>query len=524
MTPSERRWCWAYALVLAVLTSLPPLLGFATQGEAWRFTGFVFGVEDGNSYLAKMLQGASGAWLFRTPYTAQEQRGVLAFLPYLLLGKMAGGTGMHEQLAALFHIARIAAIPAVVLATHRFLGHFIQAPGWRRWGTVLATAGGGLGWLLVALARQDWLGSLPLDLHSPESFGFLALYGLPHLGAARALLLLGLCLYLEARERPRRAWAAGAAWLLLGLAQPLTVLVGYAVLGAHLCALALRGGVGREAEVRAWLPAAGRALALSAPLVLYTAAAFATDPFLRGWTAQNRIPSPHPAHYLAAYALVLIPAAWGASALLRSRRAAALLPVAWVALLPLLAYAPVNVQRRLPEGLWVALIALAAVGLASAANTTRARRTGAIVLAFSLPSTLLLLAGGVEVARRPAAPAFVPAEAAQAFGWLAGHAEPGSVVLATYATANALPAWAPVRVPAGHGPESVGLEQVLPQVEAFFRGELSGDAWARLRAGHSIDYVLEGPLERASGGAAPEVLNGLMRVFDSHDYTIYRVP
>jgi hypothetical protein len=92
-------------------------LAFQTQGEAWRFTGFVFAVEDGNSYIAKMLLGANGAWLFRTPYTADPQRGVLAFLPYLLLGKLAAGEGIHEQLVALFHLFRILAIPAAVLAT-----------------------------------------------------------------------------------------------------------------------------------------------------------------------------------------------------------------------------------------------------------------------------------------------------------------------------------------------------------------------------------------------------------------------
>ena len=39
--------------------------------------GFIFAVEDGNSYIAKMLSGVQGAWLFRTPYTSMQQGGVL---------------------------------------------------------------------------------------------------------------------------------------------------------------------------------------------------------------------------------------------------------------------------------------------------------------------------------------------------------------------------------------------------------------------------------------------------------------
>ena len=38
---------------------------------------------------------------------------------------------------------------------------------------------------------------------------------------------------------------------------------------------------------------------------------------------------------------------------------AGLLPAAWVALLPVLAYLPVNLQRRLPDGVWVAWVILA---------------------------------------------------------------------------------------------------------------------------------------------------------------------
>ena len=69
MTRAERRWCLGLSVVLMLLTSIPYLVGFQEQRGAWAFTGFVFGVGDGNSYIAKMLQGAAGAWLFRTPYS-----------------------------------------------------------------------------------------------------------------------------------------------------------------------------------------------------------------------------------------------------------------------------------------------------------------------------------------------------------------------------------------------------------------------------------------------------------------------
>ena len=98
----SRKWVLIWAGIVFGITFIPYLLGFAIQGEDWRFSGFVFGVEDGNSYIAKMINGANGDWLFRTPYTTLKQPGILAFIPYLLLGKLSAGLGQHEQLLALF--------------------------------------------------------------------------------------------------------------------------------------------------------------------------------------------------------------------------------------------------------------------------------------------------------------------------------------------------------------------------------------------------------------------------------------
>ncbi len=100
----ERKTALIVAVIVSILTILPYLIGFISQGEEWRFTGFVVGVEDGNSYLAKMLSGAAGNWLFRSPYSSSPQKGVIAFLPYILLGKITSGPAQHEQLIVIVSI------------------------------------------------------------------------------------------------------------------------------------------------------------------------------------------------------------------------------------------------------------------------------------------------------------------------------------------------------------------------------------------------------------------------------------
>lgn len=525
MKRAERNWCLGYALALAALTTVPYLLAYAAQGDMWRFSGFLFGVEDGNSYIAKMLQGASGAWLFRTPYTTYPQRGVIAMLPYLLLGKLASGEAMHEQLVALFHLFRMLAIPLAVLATYRFVGLFIRETKWRRWATLLATAGGGLGWLLLLVPGGTLLGSPPLEFYSPETFGFLGIYGIPHLVLARALLLWALATYIEAPGTRSAAWKAGILLALLALVQPLTVLAAYAVIGAHLLAVA---GAAKKNALREtltpWLAAAGKMLVVSGPLVVYLAWSFASDPFLRLWTEQNVITSPHPLHYLLAYGALIPAAVLGGRWLMRQQGPSGLLPIAWAVLIPALAYAPHNLQRRLPEGAWVAVVTLAALGLASwMRKRPSAQALATVLLVISLPSAVLLLSGGASLALSPREPAFLPADQADAIERLGEHADAGDVVLAGYDASNALPAWAPLRVIAGHGPESANLDEVLPRVNAFFEGETNDSERQEMLDELAVRFVFWGPQERGLGSWLPAKSDLVRGLFASGEYEVFAV-
>ena len=525
MSRDERRWCVGASLAVMLLTSIPYLIGFQAGRPGWVFTGFVFGVGDGNSYIAKMLQGAAGAWLFRTPYSSLDVPGVLAFLPYLLLGKLAAGQELHAQLVILFHLARLASIPLLVFAVYRFSALFLPESTWRRWATALTILGGGLGWLLALSGHGQAFGSLPLDLISPESFGFLAVYGLPHLVLARALIFFALTTYLT----PGSGWRSGVwAGLLLAalvLVQPLAVLSAYAALACHVFVLLVLEAAGRQGEsVGPWARKAAITALIPLPLVVYYAYGAFFVPALQQWAAQNILPSPPPVHYLLAYALILAPAVVGARDLIRSDAAGGWFLVAWIAALFLLAYAPVTVQRRLIEGAWVALSVLAARGLRSVPiGAARRRWLAAGLLAASMLTSVLLLAGGAWEAIHPSVPLYRPASETAAFHWIADHARPGSIVLATFDTANALPAWAPVRSVTGHGPETAHLAQIEPQVEAFFGGSLVGVAAERFLDDQRVDLVLRGPAqdEGASWDGLPSAR--LSPVYDHDGYVIYSV-
>jgi hypothetical protein len=275
-------------------------------------------------------------------------------------------------------------------------------------------------------------------------------------------------------------------------------------------------------EQRARLTTAVAAGLLSAPMLLYTIFVFSSDPVLALWNAQNRLPSPHPLHYVAGYVVWVVPAVVGWRVLWQRQQRLALFTAAWLLLAPVLLYLPIPTQRRLIEGVQLPLAVLAVLGLGAVAQGRR-RWAATVMLALVLPTSLLLWLGAVFAASRPSEPIFLPAAQVAVFDWLAQQAQPGQVALAAYHTGNALPAYTPLTTYIGHGPETIGLEVKQPRVTRFFAAGTSDAERRALLAEGRISYVLFGPHERALGGFDPDSVDYLEWGYAAGDYTVYRV-
>jgi hypothetical protein len=541
---------WRFVLIGSIaaltITSIPYALGAALATEDRVFGGFVYAVEDCYSYLAKMRQGAGGAWLFHLAFTPEPHPGTLFFPVHLLLGKAAAllpGGDLTARMVWVYHGARVAFGLVLLLTVYRFLAAFTERVAVRRLAWLMVTFGGGLGWLLVALGRPGWLGSIPLDFILPEGFTFLVLYAFPHIALARTLLLWGILFLLRAWvERPKSKttsphhasritlhasrlpgsrWAgmAGLAWLLMGLIVPFYVAVAWAVVGAAWAALALRE---RRVPWREGLLAGGTAL-ISAPIVVYSAWVFTADPVYATWAAQNRILSPHPWHYLAAYGVPLVLAAFAVRDTWREE-GPVWLALAWVGVVPALVYLPFNLQRRLVEGVQVPLSLLAALGLSSPGLQRLRSRVvaGALLAGLSITNMLLVTGNCLALLARPA-PIYRDAGEVAALDWLSERARPDDVILAAYATGNYLPARVGARAFVGHGPESVRADEKKTLVARFFAAA-ADDAWRQqLLAQYRVDYVFWGPVERALGDFDAHQATYLRPVHAVERYTIFEV-
>ena len=538
----EYRFVLIFGIIALAITSIPYVVGATMATEERVFGGFVYATSDCYSYLAKMRQGAEGAWLFHLPYTPEPHPGTPFFLLHLMLGKIAAllpGGNLTSRMVCVYHAARWFFGLGLLMMIYRFLALLTGQIRVRRLAWLMTTFGGGLGWILIALGRPTWLGSLPLDVILPEGFTFLVLYAFPHIALARTFLLGGFLALLgvwrtgttngERAQSATRGWRsgtalAGLAWLAMGLVVPFYVAVAWAVTGAAWITLTLRRHRLCWQEIRAAVVAG----LISSPAVIFSVWRFTTDTTYATWAAQNQILSPHPFHYVAAYGL---PLALALSAARDSWKSDELtwLAWAWVAVVPILIYSPFNLQRRLVEGVQVPLSLLAAVGVVRITNTTSSakplRRTlvvGAILIAL-LPTNAMLVAGNTLSLRPRPHPVFRDQGEIAALCWLSPRVGPADVVLTSYETGNYLPARAGSRAFVGHGPETVHADEKRALVATFFKATTE-DGWRQdLLEAYDIDYVFWGPLERTLGNFAPRTVPYLREVHRVGDYTIFTV-
>lgn len=512
---SEWRWLMAVSLAILLLSSLPTLYAWSLESPDRVFTGSVYNVEDANSYLGKMRLGARGEWLFYLFYTPEPHEPILVYPFYLFLGKLAAGLGTPLPLA--YHLSRVLFGFGLLVTIYVFVAYFTPDLTHRRLAWFLCAIGSGLGWLLLMLGAVPWLGSLPLDFWVPEAYTFLVLYSTPHLALAQGLLLLVVLLTLRGFEKDAR-WSLVAAGLAfaMGWVVPFYAGVLAAAIAAYLLAMALR---------RQHFPWRELGLATvtglgAVPPIIYIGWSFA-KPVYAEWAAQNRILSPHPAHYLLGFGLLIVPAAWGAVHAWRQGGDRWLLPLAWVLVVPFLLYLPFNLQRRMCVAVQVPLALLAAVGLLARLRGKPMLRLGYVLLVGL--SNWLLIAGSLGPIRQRTEPIFRSGAEVAALRWLNRHASPEETVLASFQVGNVVPVYTDLRVFAGHGPETLYSAQKGVALTRFFEPETDDEWRQNLLTEYGIDYVFYGPHELALGTWEPAHTPYLFSVYDEAGYVIFRV-
>lgn len=512
----EIRWALAWAIFIVGLSCLPYLYAWLSTPADTFYTGLIVNPYDGNSYLAKMLQGGRGEWLFHLPYTSEDHAGAFVYIFYLLLGHFSALVGLPWIWA--YHLARVLGGLFLLLVSYYFVALFLNDVRERRAAYLLVGLSSGLGWLVAPLGMMT-----SSDLWIPESVTFYSIFANPHFPLAMALMLMIFAFVVKVR----RVALAALCSLLLAVVQPFCILTVYAVLGVYLglCFIA-----GRERS-SLWPEIVGTVVsgAVAAPVMIYDYYVFTFNPALHAWSAQNLTPSPPPWDYVLGYGLILALALGGVVWSVR-QRTNGFLPT-WVGVNALLLYAPFSLQRRLVTGLHIPLCILAAVGLFRYVLPRRALLRN-VLIALTLPTNILLLVASTGGAARHEHPLYIYRDEKEALDWLRENTAPHEVVLAWPGEDSSgpfpfpgngllIPAWAGNRVLYGHPFETIEAEEKRAQALTFFAGETAAPVRREILERYDVDYVFYGPQERV-WGADLESLPFLTIVYHNDLVTIYK--
>lgn len=505
---SEFRWVALAALAVVLLSSLPYLVVALSTPPDLAFGSVLVNPIDGQSYFAKMRQGYDGSWLFRLPYTHNDEADAFLFTYHLGLGHIARVTRL--PLAAVYHIARIAGGWASLVVVYLLMARVFDVTAERR-----------RAWWFVALTSGlGWIGLRGTDLVIPESNTFFAVLTNAHFALAMALMAL---LFMAVVDGS--VLVAVLTSVALAVLQPFAPIAVFAALGVFLLfrwVRPLEDKGGRTFPMRQARAVLAAGLIIT-PLMLYFYLVTQRDPILQGWSTQNVTPSPQVGEYLIGFGVMSILAIPGARFALKRGRDTDVIVVAWAVTSALLLYAPFALQRRFSLGLHIPVALLGVMGLtyvlAPRFRDRAAHRLPIVLFAISLPSTLLLLLATSTAAfvQPPDARLFVTADEAASFQWLRQNVPHESVVIAAPETGLFLPGWAGVRVLYGHPFETLDAEKMKATVEQFFSGSVDR---ADVIRDYGVDFIFFGPHERNLGTPEPE----WEAAFVAGDVAIYKAP
>jgi hypothetical protein len=513
-----------WGILLAVVTTLPYLLGYLGSPGGKYFLGFVLNPADQNTYFMWMTQVASGELLLRNLYTSVPHDGAMLNLVFLA----AGWTGrVLGSLDLAYQLLRIFAVVMLAWSAWLFVATFAATRQQRRWLFLAVVLGAGVGWIWNAyrllngefggLVGDTELLSRPLDQWVPEGYVFYSMLVMPHFSLAIALLLLTVRYAAIGMVDNRLApsVAAGMLCFVLSFVHPYDVLVVFGLAGGVASLRSLRQ---RRLDPAVWRHVGVLLLTGSGP-VLYNYWILNSNPGMHAWLVQNHSASPGPASYLAGYGLLLLGAALYT---LRQRQELGVDSTprqwlfVWLLVLPLALYAPIDFQRRLVIGAAAPMAVLAMLlvldWLDARRFSLRHARTVTLALFIGLVSlsSVFHWLNSFRKAADHAGEMFVDRGMVETLQAIAAAPQDNATVLARFATGNHVPRFTGKATVIGSRGQTGNFDRVQASTDAFYRGEMSDAQMVAFLAEHRVGWIVIGPHEAAI--MAPDLRQRLARL------------
>jgi hypothetical protein len=535
MQPIQRReWCFPLALAIAftVFGSLPYLYAMRAEGPAETFMGFVGrGTPGANSYFAFSRQVAEGSNLTTNLYSPHAPSRAYFNPEWWVIGAAARTTGL--SLTSLFHVERVLAAFAFLLAAYYLCAVVLATVRYRRLALALIAFGGGFGWIIEALNAAIH-GNLivPVDTQGVTLFAYLV--NKPHFIRAGACAALQYAWLIRGAESGRWGFfcAAGLAASAHSLIRPYQIPEACLVLLLYVVVRSLRN----PCAIRQVMLQAGCAFLGHVPAIAWHAWILLDNPLglgpMQAWQPMFLLTQ---MLWLGlSFCAVLVYAGFRC---IRGRwRSELSIPVLWLAGAMLLLQAhpwfPWGVESYFPWVLAPPLLFVKHI-VPPAANwlTTRHRTrflrplTLALLMVLVLPGNALNYARFFTTLHDPVPPwrYYLPNDLLNGLNWLEKNAAPESVILASHDTSQFVPRLANLRVVSGQDVLTDHYREANASVLRFFLTP-GDDAFKEgLCREQRVSYIVVGPFERTFAALNPDDHPWMHPVFREGDVAIYRV-
>lgn len=458
---TDRQKLVATIVAMAILTSLPTIVGYLTAGPNRVFVPRIAVSEaDTGAYYSNIEQVRQSRLLVSNQFTSESQQPSLFHPLWILLGWLA--RWLHVSTPIIFWLARLAGLTAFIIILDRLISR-LEPLARSRWLALwLVLTASGLGWVLPAHSVQQLVDRTPIDLWVSEANTFLTL---THSSLfILSQLMIGFVLWqawLTSTSAINRWWRwTGPILLLVGLVHPYDLVLLFAI---TVIWLAWTAWIERPAmaelkqHILRWVFAWWWAI----PVVLYYFLVVLKQPAMLGWLRQN-VDITGPWWSTAVGFGLLLPLAASGFILWRRQRWAQFLAFWFVVTLALVYFPGVSVQRRFFNGVGLPLSMLAAVSVVTWLRrfvSGNFRQPVALALVVLLAwSNLENLSGGLTKVLRVSTPVpmvMLSRGQYEAMRWIRDHSTFDDVTWSNYWNGNTLAGLMARTVALGHGNQTI---------------------------------------------------------------------
>ena len=487
-----------------LVISIPYLISSIIVPKNYHFSGFLSNPIDGHSYLAKMQEGRNGEWLFTLPYSREHGDGVFLFTYYILLGHIARILSLPNIIV--FHASRLINAAFLFFMIFMFIKDHFE-PGKILYAIAYLIFGSGLGWILILFGYPS------SDVKIPEIYPFYASFTNPHFPLAIGMMLLIFKLFrTEFRFKHIALLCLSTALVII---QPFCMIIILGVLGI-LTIIEWRSI--SKSRINSLLSMIIPTLIFGSYLLYITK--YNTQ--ISVWNSQNLTPSPPIWDLVISLSPMIILAFPGIINILKRRDKLFYPLIIWMGFALVLAYLPVDLQRRLLIGIYIPIGILGLYGMNLVINSTGKnwKPIRDAIFAITLPTNLLLIIISLNFAANRYPNMDIKMNVWQSLQWVDQNIPSDSLILATPEIGLYIPAYSNNRVIYGHPFETINQTLNKNNVERFFTGMSPSEQQVYLKD-EGVDYIL---VNNDDGNDFPTTpMNSGTMIYDENEITIIKI-